>query len=308
MKSTNVLMLAPVALIICACAPLQQAPLLYSSKTTVGVDLSASTTETPGASISLGVKLVDAAYVPVAVSKDSQLNRSGEIKAFDILRIEAIYGEGVTGSKLDSLTDENKEKIKKYLSAKNEEDSAKNEFDRVVEDLNTIQSSPQNVGEAVSGAPPNDGFPTNNIDGAPKRPKENQEQINALKARRERSENNWKAKKEKADALFSAAAEAASLLRTDKHDAMSVYGRFDSKGDGAAGSSPSASLTVGKIFSTGVASQNLTEAVKNDSRYSATAHCLDGIKTLVDKLSEQAKKDELIGKIYNLCKQSDVAR
>jgi hypothetical protein len=51
-----------------ACAPLAQAPLVYSSKNSFGVDISATSTETPGVSLAIGVKMVDAAYVPVAVA------------------------------------------------------------------------------------------------------------------------------------------------------------------------------------------------------------------------------------------------
>ena len=75
------------SVLLVACAPLQQAPLLYSSKTTVGLDVSTSTTESPGASISIGVKIVDAAYVPVAVSKERETNGGNSDRSFDIVTV-----------------------------------------------------------------------------------------------------------------------------------------------------------------------------------------------------------------------------
>nr|VFK66920.1 MAG: hypothetical protein BECKUNK1418G_GA0071005_11166 [Candidatus Kentron sp. UNK] len=265
------LIVVTIALLSFGCAPLQQAPLLYSSKTSVGIDVSATTTETPGAAISLGVKVVDAAYVPVAVSKDPSAEcdtgDEGCIKSlnrFDILKIEAIYGEGTTGSKLDSLTSDNREKITNYLEAKKEEDSARNEFKEIEETIKGFEEKRKTILSQQQS--------TNNVD----------TQIESKNKIKEEKKRIWDIKKAEAEKLFTDAAQAASLLRTDKRDAMSVYGRFDSKGGGnTASSSPSANLAVGKIFSTGVASQNLTEAVMNSARYTALASCIEQIKSLV---------------------------
>jgi len=40
--------------LLLGCSPLQQAPLVYSSKVSVGVDVSATSTETPGAGVTIG--------------------------------------------------------------------------------------------------------------------------------------------------------------------------------------------------------------------------------------------------------------
>jgi hypothetical protein len=46
------------------CTALEQAPLVYTSKQIVGIDVSAPTTESTGVTVSVGYKNVDAAYVP----------------------------------------------------------------------------------------------------------------------------------------------------------------------------------------------------------------------------------------------------
>lgn len=320
MKLANSLRISTLGTFILAgCAPLQQAPLLYSSKTIVGVDVSATTTETPGASISIGVKVVDAAYVPVAVSKDSQTNSNGDTKAFPIERIEAIYGEGATGSKLDSLTDENKKKISNYLDAKRTEDLAKDVLDKLVRVIDEATANRDKVKESIATKQKDkdnaekgailDATAIAALDteiiGLKVELVQKDGDIKSESTKRDEAEKNWKTRKDEAEKLFLAAAQAASLLRTDKRDAMSVYGRFDSEGKGATGSSPSANLAVGKIFSTGVASQNLTEAVKNDALYAVSARCVEGIKSLADALEVQAEKDRLIGKIEILCRRPD---
>lgn len=315
MRFTNQISVVALSFIIGGCAPLQQAPLLYSSKTTVGIDLSASTTEAPGASINIGVKVVDAAYVPVAVSKDTQVSRNGETKSFDIVKIDASYGDAATGSNEDTLTEENKTKIKGYLDAKRAEDSSKQELEQATSSLaNVIKSrdalkqslrARQKDKEIALSAQSVDPVAINairvDIDSLSTELQDSEEQVRLLTIERDGKGRNWNEKKAEAERLFLAAAQAASLLRTNKRDAMSVYGRFDSNGAGSTGSSPSANLAVGKIFSTGVASQNLTEAVKNDALYSGVARCIDGVKGVIDKLSDQAKKNELIEKIGEIC-------
>lgn len=68
-----------------------------------------------------------------------------------------------------------------------------------------------------------------------------------------------------------------SQSRNNRNDALSVYGTFDSNGTASApGATPqgSAGLTLGRIFSTGVASQYLTEGQRDALRADALTRCL----------------------------------
>ena len=107
-----------------ACAPLQQAPLVYSSKLVVGLDVSTSTTENPGFSFSAGVKTVDAAYVPVAVSKAND-ERSTAERTVEIQPILAKFGQGNSDRKPDIETENNKAKILSYLQAQQDAKESK---------------------------------------------------------------------------------------------------------------------------------------------------------------------------------------
>lgn len=69
MKACPSLCVALCGLLLAGCAHLEQAPLVYASKTSFGVDISSASTENPGLSVNLGYKQVDAAYVPVAVAR-----------------------------------------------------------------------------------------------------------------------------------------------------------------------------------------------------------------------------------------------
>lgn len=285
-------------LALTSCASLQQAPLIYSSKSTVGLDLSSSTTESPGASISVGVKLVDAAYVPVAVSKrigakdDSDTNK-------EIHRIEAIFGEGITQGSLESLTEENKRKIINYLNAKLTEEaldaqiselnkkkdsliSEKVGFDRRIEEINlevtTISPGDIDKSPLIADLKTQIKSSENEI-------KNTEQQIAALKPKYDAAVKN-------SLDLFEAASKAASFLRTDKRDAMSVYGRFGSRST-AEVSATKAGLAAGKIFSTGVASQNLTEAARYEAMYDGVAKCLESVLEIYKAATDPKDRKEI---------------
>ena len=65
------------AFFIIGCAPLSQAPLVYSSKQILGVDISIPSPESPTAELHVGFKNKDVAIVPVAVAKLPKDQSSG---------------------------------------------------------------------------------------------------------------------------------------------------------------------------------------------------------------------------------------
>lgn len=301
------------AFLVSACAPLQQAPLLYSSKTTVGIDVSASTTESPGASISIGFKVVDAAYVPVAVSKEEKNPDGTPSHSFDIVKIEAVFGEGATSGRLDSLTEENKTRIREFLLAKQQEQLASEAVSKTEEAIkklpDQIEKTKKNIIEK------NDAITALPADAADNQKKATQSELATAQkesadlftlqqtttARLTSEKAEYEKAKTNAEKLFVAAAQAASLLRTDKRDAMSVYGRFNADSSASASSSPSANLTAGKIFSTGVASQNLTEAAKIEAQFANISHCIDNVLAIAQKIGDSTKRDDLLAKVDKLC-------
>jgi hypothetical protein len=75
----------------------------------------------------------------------------------------------------------------------------------------------------------------------------------------------------------------------EKRDAMSVYGRFDGS-TSAGGNERKAGLTAGRVFSTGVAAQNLTAAATSE----ATTACVKAVSaTWDDKVTGEQKQKQL---------------
>ncbi|TAG03263.1 MAG: hypothetical protein EAZ43_07850 [Betaproteobacteria bacterium] len=75
----------------------------------------------------------------------------------------------------------------------------------------------------------------------------------------------------------------------EKRDAMSVYGRFDGS-TSASGNERKAGLTAGRVFSTGVAAQNLTAAATSE----ATTACVKAVSaTWDDKVTAEQKQKQL---------------
>jgi hypothetical protein len=84
---------------------------------------------------------------------------------------------------------------------------------------------------------------------------------------------------QEAERAAARAEKVSSRSSNNRHDALSVYGTFDSNGAATGpGATPSggANLRLGRIFSTGVASQNLTEGQRDALRADALTRCMAG--------------------------------
>lgn len=346
--------LAIAAMVLTAgCAPLQQAPLVYASKVVVGLDVSSNATESPGISINIGVKTIDVAYVPVAVSKTLDDHSRTDARAPGITRIEARYGQGTSDGDGRELTQENKQKINEYIKAQKVAADAADRAAReatsraAIEQQRLAIAAVRQAIEALGPAPVTPDVATamqpaaqSDLESARKKRAASIQDINnrlaaindgalqpipdadadltpflarlaglqsTLPAQlaqqtkaAEAASADAASSAARADELFTEAARAASLLKTSKSDAMSVYGRFDS--DGAAASSSasgaSATLLVGKVFSTGLASQNLTEAAK----IAAVNSCLSTALTAIGAgTAGDTAKMELLTMIASSC-------
>jgi hypothetical protein len=305
-RSTTV---ATLALGISACAPLQQAPLVYASKVTVGLDVSLNVAENQGGAINIGVKSVDSAYVPVAVSKQIDERAKANSSTVDVQIIEAKYGSGSSADSSDEATrNERNRKIDEYFAKKKAADDANKaaadaesalaELNKTITEIDAQRTGLLADARSLPAAPAASAVPvtsdvmdkrardlsalantrslqlpalrqdvdgTYNISAVVKRldeiltekrsdaQKESQGRLPLLRAASQTAAG--EASRAKDEAI-----RVAGLDQTSKRDAMSVYGRFDSNGAGDA-KVGTGQVLVGKVFSTGLASQNLTEAV-----------------------------------------------
>jgi hypothetical protein len=329
-----------VSVITSGCAPLQQAPLVYSSKVVVGVDVSMSVAENQGGSVNIGVKSVDSAYVPVAVSKQVDERAKQDGNSVEIKIIEAKFGEGTTSDKQDDAgASERNRKIEEYFSTKQAVNTATevlNVAEKRIKDISaligrveTIRAgiiAAQNMTDVPPGTQRSDAFQnsTAEVDKLNQESRLNfsavqPDQVGVVRGakvvgeidawlRQAKSEKtaaegalqpfklDLQTKSELAGRAKAEAMRVVGLSKTDKTDAMSVYGRFDSTGTGDA-KGGAASLLVGKVFSTGLASQNLTEAVK----ISAKNSCVSNAFSLAQTMTVETDRNAFIATIDRMC-------
>lgn len=277
------LTLVVTAFLVCGCSALKQAPLVYTSKQMVGIDISAPTTESAGITASVGFKNVDAAYVPVAVSNSSD-NIIADSKLIEIKDVYATYGRGdqrESGSngtdkqqaenvknldetlKKKNTEESNLENANALLSLVNEAESALttldtlfkeyDETDAVQQDTKKTSISTINKVYARHSDTEFSDITVTNIPSIKKRLKEK------YRADAEKAVKEAKEEVERASLAFNQAKEQlAKSLFESQRDAMSVFGSFDSS---SSGSTNNVSVGFGKVFSTGVAAQNISKSL-----------------------------------------------
>jgi hypothetical protein len=321
------------------CAPLQQAPLVYSSSVVLGATIGATPQDNYAPNMTVGFKSLDAAYVPVTVSRDCSAAVAALLdmkradvtdKAYEVLAeicvISPVIGTN-DATKEVSATDAGAEmkrvefnKLLTELQALYEQqrdissDIAKleRERDAVLADQKKTKACPaggavpdeeedQDAGEEVeeeAAAPVAEGTDCTPTDAYAILSSKWSEQLEYIKERL--PEQN------KALATVTASINAklpdlsnfiakASNQTIDvitganqgdkKSDAYSVYGTFDgatgassptggTPKDASHGESHQVRLDVGKVFSTGVASQHITQGLNSILVANAAVTCI----------------------------------
>jgi len=298
---------AMAAAIICAlsgCTALPQSALIYSSRSTVGVSLTSNPASSSGITLSAGVDVMDAAYVPVAVTSKA---RDGSSIESPVNLIKGNYGSLDGKKDPEKLTRDNQQKIEDYVRALNRVTTLSLQADslsKIQKDIDSLRAthndtvSKLNTLTGTTTASPTD---LENARNAEKNANDaliaKAKQYSSLDTDLKFVTDKLQEAKANANEKLTAAAEAAGLLQQDKSDAYSVYGRFNadvSSGttvvaplDGKPGPSASVALLAGKIFSTGVASQNLTEAAKIEATMRGFTQCVAAANTAATGLSDQ---------------------
>jgi hypothetical protein len=305
MKKLSQAHMSVLALAVTACAPLQQAPLVYSSKQTFGVDLSSATTEQPGISLNLGFKSVDAAYVPVAVGRPCTETETIKCEGAQYTLVPIIGGRTVSDSSgTKSAVEQAQQIVAAYDAAvakKKAADQAASDADKLLtQNRDRVKSLRENLATAETLqkqilAQPAPAVPAAS---APVGPgpdaKKAADKVDEIKALLEKAQTDLATSESGLTAARLAAASAQAEVDTQpiskvldalkvvvtaeskRNDSYSVFGSFSSgttlgattslptSGQtGADGKSTGATagVSLGKIFSTGVAAQNLTEGI-----------------------------------------------
>lgn len=277
--------------LVIGCSPLQQAPLVYSSKVSVGLDISATSTETPGAGVTIGYKQVDAAYVPVAVSKKCEpLNDekcSGETFKLVALNGANKQEDGTTPSEAE-LSNASAASAK-AAEEQNKKQNAIEPATQKYEATKKLADSADSLAKKVSA------LETDDPKGEMAQTKIDLGLAIAAKGQLQKDADSLAAAKSARDAAAADAQKAAEVLsnklaasklknQNTKNDAYSVFGTFNSDAASSVGVKQeiTAGLKLGKLFSTGVASQNLTEGMKLYYATMAPGACLDKVVRVIE--------------------------
>lgn len=296
----------PATIMVSGCYPMEQAPLIYSSKHQVGVSVSAGTAEAPGLDLSLGYKGQDIAMVPVAVAKFCETARQQDC-ALEIYRMQLIAGgrqEPLDNkdllSRIENLTNSvkaNESKRAGYAKAIADIETKLNRYDTLaglnarVAELNKTILSETDVAKSaeLSGekaAKEKEIAAFSDVAG-----------LDADKARAERARY-ISLNTDLEGAISRESLEASRLtaqLNTGvagrRDDALSVYGTFSGQAEGR---STEAKLSAGKVFATGVAAQYLAETA-------GAANCLAAITVLASKVTDNSERDKVVALAPTIC-------
>jgi hypothetical protein len=289
-----------VAIGLVACAPLQQAPLVYSSKVSVGVDISGTATEQPGVSINVGYKQIDAAYVPVAVAKPCEEKEAGKRenctdKIYQLKEIEGKNKVGDSAVPKEALEAAQK-RISQFKQISHARDSADTELARARSRLDDVERQlafwKVEKGAALKAATDKNGIGLSNDDSILLAESDRR---SALVAVEKAAVATAEGQKRNADEAFNGAnvtglVEAYGLVggENSKTDAYSVFGSFDANTKasvevgGTTAPKGEVGLALGKVFSTGVASQNLTEGLRRYYAGLGAEHAGKGITSCLN--------------------------
>lgn len=290
MKKISLFAFISVQLLV-GCSPLQQAPLVYSSKVSVGVDVSATSTETPGVGVTIGYKQVDAAYVPVAVAKKCEpLNDvicSGENFKIVPLNGNNKQEDGTTPTEAElSSASAAAAKATEEVNRKQDAIAAANtKYETTKKLADTADGLAKRVNDLNIADPKSElASVTADLATANSAKAQLQKDAEALAAAKSARDAAAVESKKTAETFQNKLTASKGKNQNAKHDAYSVFGTFNADAATSVGMKQdvTAGLKLGKLFSTGVASQNLTEGMKLYYATMTSGACLDKIVRVVE--------------------------
>ncbi len=309
------------------CAPLQQAPLVYTSSHVIGVKIGVAPTQPESLEAVIGYKDLDAAYAPVAVSnpyldKAMVAGNRYDKDLYEIKEIYGIYGTQTSAAGASQLlTPEESADMKLYFDrfsakqntandvVKNKEALEKAEnleslADQLQKELSSRNckdfSDSKTLQEIIKITPDcialesRSDFLTKYSElsdlGKTRKAVKNEKE-KALKTYNNSYQADQAALKRLSEISEKVKGALEKLASIQKRDAISVYGSFDAdtaataaKGALSNDGSNGVSVKVGKVFSTGVAAQNVSEAQKIAASAVVVSACINAIGEQANKV------------------------
>ncbi|MEK8080719.1 hypothetical protein [Pseudomonas sp. XK-1] len=279
MKPLRLSALIASAALMSACA--NESPLLFVSKTSVGLDVSTPTTGSTEISVNFGWKSLDAAYVPVVeiidTEKDLHLVLSGD-NAKDYEKPE---DANALRKEINKLQEQLKTAQQELASATADK---KPEKEQKVTDLKTkiteaLANKDTNTGNAIETESTVAPAIASELVTATSLYKKSFDSYERMIAASTATDEEKKLKKEAVQAQQNVVAtlSEALLKSIDRKDALSVFSVVDTN------SIFRESIGVGKVFATGMAAQNVSRD------FNASRGCVTAISSAVAKLAASAE-------------------
>lgn len=291
---------ALVMLLVSGCAHLEQAPLVYSSKTSVGIDVSTTSVETPGLSMSVGYKQIDAAYVPVAVARacpsesKNGADCSGKNYELQLIAGHSKAGDSTSnGESVDAAA-----KAKAFANAANSYAAANEAANRQQDSVASLEKQISQLTGEIEAIDEKRASYAARRQAELATPSAVLTEIQALDADEKTNRDNKtteliKAEQNLITAKTKLAAERAdaqekhilltqtkdAINQVDRDDSYSVFGSFEGKTKANA-KAGEASVGLGKIFATGVASQNISAGLSNYYETRGVTACYEAVSKL----------------------------
>ena len=324
-----------VALSMSACTHLEQAPLVYTSRTALGVDVSAGTADSPGLSMTVGYKQVDAAYVPVAVARactdtSSQQCTNGSY-ALQVIGGSSENGNSAGGrdateeaaqEEVNAFADLYQQSVDAANHAQQQQRAASMGVDSLrlqIEPLTSRQRQFEQrkselldlktrATELVSTPTLGDEVVLAEIQAKigeiePLELKPNElatlrsleSQLDTANTGLVKANADLAAKQAEVDrrrALLAKKRDAINQI--NRSDSYSVFGSFETRSKAA---TPEVSVGIGKVFATGVASQNISDGLANMYRTRDVTACYETIAkgSITDATA--------LGKLLEICRR-----
>ena len=328
MRMGTIFLLSVSSVWLAGCYPMEQASLVYASTSVYGANVTTGSVESPGLIATVGHRAKDAAYVPVAVAKycDQRTSSDCEDEVYKLIPIDGQrtdLSENSTSKEALAALEDARETFKAEVAQYNsllqqleQNEAARNALrsqrNQIDPQLTALQEE-YDLRFADVGTP-------SSAEELPERD-ELKQRIDALAASRtsidtkladyqnleqqlidtRTSLKEAQAKLDRVLAQIRLANEERAMQNWQRTDARSVFGSFN--GD-AGGDEEAVGIAMGKVFSTGIAAQNLTQGMQEAQAVAETRKC---IASAVGDLMDVAAADRraLLDLATRLCAVHD---
>jgi len=294
MKPLRLTALIASAALLSACA--NESPLLFVSKTSVGLDVSTPTTGSTEISVNFGWKSLDAAYVPVVEIIDKQKDLHLVLSGDNAKDYEKPEDANALRNEIKALQEKIKNAEQELAKATAEK---KPEKEQEVTDLETklkeaLVNNDTNTGNTIAKESIVAPAIASELVTATSLYKKTFDSYEKMIAANTATDEEKKLKKDAVQAQQNVVAtlSEALLKSIDRKDALSVFSVVDTN------SIFRESIGVGKVFATGMAAQNVSRD------FNASRGCVTAISNAVAKLaaSSVAADQEKAKALVEACK------